>query len=154
MKRIDEFGEFHSPNICFQGGSGNPAPSGSTTTTQNTAPWQGQQPFLTGMGGPQNLYYPSGSANIPGAGTYAAGSDSVLGSLPSAAELYQNYAPQYYPGTTYAPENPAQSSALQGTENLGLGGSPVTYGANQASANILNPNFLTSNPGNAGNPTV
>ncbi len=63
MRHIDENGEFQAPWICFLGSS----PAGSTTTTQNSAPWSGQQPYISNIyAQAQNLnqtpgpqYYPS-----------------------------------------------------------------------------------------------
>ena len=144
---------------------GSSSPAGSTVSTQNTAPWGGQQPFLTGAPNSGSLTeaavpnslgsnYVSGATipgtNIPVPGAGGVGTPQATeGALPGAAELYQNYAPQYYPGTTYSPETSAQSSALTGAENLGLSGSPITGAASNAALGILNPDFLTSNPGNS-----
>lgn len=137
------------------------APSGNTTSVQQSQPWAGQLPFLGGTGasgqggtntgsGTWSQYFNPGT-QIPGTNVDAPSSSSqgIIGALPAAAALYQNYAPQYYPGTTYAPETSAQSSAITGQENLGLSGSPITGAANSAAANILNPNFLNSNPGSS-----
>jgi Chaperone of endosialidase len=127
--------------------SGSSAPSGSTTTVQNTSPWAGQIPYLTGTGQTPGTLYSSGNQGSPGAAGQPL--DGIPGVMPSAASLYENYSPSYYPGTTYSPETDQQSSAISGTENLGLNGSPITGASNSAAMNILNPNFLNSNPGNS-----
>lgn len=99
------------------GGSGGSSPSGTTTQTQQTAPWSVQQPFLQ-----QGFTNAQALANTGG--------------------------PNYYPGTTFAPETPTQQAALGYQAQLGLTGSPVTGAASSAMTNILNPNFLNSNPAN------
>lgn len=140
-------------------GGGSSQPSGSTTTTQNSSPWTGQQGYLSGIGGPGGIfdassanYLPSGAATnnmpIPGTNVTPPAGQYALGALPSAASLYANYAPQYYPGTTYAPETGAQSAAITGQENLGLTGTPDAAASNSAEGNILSSGFLGSNPGN------
>ena len=85
-------------------------PSGTTTT--NTSPWSGQQPFLTtGFNAAQNLYQP-GNANAGG--------------------------PQYFPGQTLAGPTAAQTGGLQQTANLGLGGSAPGNAASNAITGVLN----------------
>lgn len=63
MRHFDEHGEFQAPWICYLGTS----PAGSTTTTQSSSPWSGEQPYLTDIyAQAQNLnknstpqYYPN-----------------------------------------------------------------------------------------------
>lgn len=100
-------------------GGGSQQPSGSTTTVQKSDPWSVQQPFLQT-------------------------------GFNQAQSLFNTGGPQYYPGQTYSPETATQSTALADTSALGLGGGPSSSsGANSAVSNILDPNFLNSNPGNA-----
>lgn len=102
--------------------SGGSAPAGNTTTVQKADPWSGQQPsLLQGFSTANQLAYPNG----------------------------QLQPIQYYPGATYAPATSAQNTAVGMQENLGLNGSPVTSAATTSSLGILDPSFLTSNPGNA-----
>lgn len=92
----------------------------STPSTTSTAPWSGQQPYLTGNG-------------------------TTPGVLPSAAALYSNPAdyPQYYPNNTYAPLTGTQQTLIGGIENYGAGGgNSALNSANSALTNQLNPNQL------------
>lgn len=123
--------------------SGSSAPSGNTTEIQSSQPWSGQLPYLSGTLNPAEPQY------YAGAGAGADISQGTPGVYTNAANVYENNVPQYYPGTTYAPETGAQSSAITGEENLGLNGSPITAASNAAATNILNPSFLNSNPGNS-----
>lgn len=157
--RIDEWGEYHSPNVCFQGGGGS-SPSGTTTTTQTSSPWAGQVPFLQGTGpgnsGPygsatlgQFFSNPSGTT-LPGTNGMTINPNAPsFGTLPTASAIYSQVTPQYYPGTTYAPETSAQAASIAGQEQLGLAPNQVGNAATGASSNILSNGFLTSNPGNA-----
>ena len=102
------------------GGGGSTQPAGNTVTTQTSAPWAGQVPYITH-------------------------------GLQRASDLFSTGGPQYFPGTTYAPATQGQTQGLQGIVDYGLnGGSPVINASTNAATNILNPNFLNSNPGNAG----
>ena len=127
------------------GGKSSSQPAGNTTVTNNTTPWSGQQPFLTGgttsgVGSvppspalPQGLNSPSGS--------------TVPGTLPSAADLYQNYTPQYFPGSTVSPFTPLQSAGQAQEAAYGLtGGESSVPAANNALTNIENGYYLNSNP--------
>lgn len=102
--------QYQGVYVMFGGGS----PSGSTTTTQNTAPWAGQQPYL--QGGVSTQY------GNPSTGTSQYG--EIPGALPSAASLYANPSdyPQYYPSSTVAPLNSTENSALG---ELSAGGSAL-----------------------------
>lgn len=64
-------------------------------------------------------------------------------------DLYNSGGPQYFPGQTYAQPTDAQNTALQSQINLGTQGSPIAGASQNAAMNILDPNFLQSNPGNA-----
>lgn len=100
-------------------GSGSGQPSGSTTTVQKADPWAGQQPYLT-----------TGFQNVQ--------------------NLYNSGGPQYFPGQTYAGPTSAQNTALTDQQNLATSGSNgLTSASQNAAQNILDPNFLNSNPGNA-----
>lgn len=65
-------------------------------------------------------------------------------------DLYNTGGPQYYPGQTYAQPTDAQNTALTNQADLGNSGSPISGASQGAALNILDPNFLQSNPGNAG----
>lgn len=65
--------------------------------------------------------------------------------MSSAQNLYQNNAPQYYPGQTVAQFNPFQTNAQQMT--AGLASQPTASGAAQGNlSQTLNGSFLNSNP--------
>lgn len=65
--------------------------------------------------------------------------------MSSAQNLYQNNAPQYYPGQTVAQFNPFQTGAQQMTASLA--GQPTASGAAQGNlSQTLNGDFLNSNP--------
>lgn len=101
---------------------------------------------MSGGGGSQQ---PSGTTTtIQKADPWSGQQPYLSFGFQQAQNLYNTGGPQYYPGTTYSPETAAQSSAITGTENLGLNGSPTTGAANSAISNILQPGFLNSNPGN------
>lgn len=97
--------EYRGVYVMFGSGS----PSGNTTTTNTSAPWAGQQAFLSGSANP-NL----------------TGSSSPTGVFQSAAQLYNNPSdyPQMYPGASNgsmtAPFSPLQSTAYNDIGNTGL----------------------------------
>ncbi len=133
----------------MSGGSSQPA--GNTTTTTNSSPWTGQQPFLTGNtqsgGNGLSSYFPSG-ATLPGTnGVSATGNNSIPGVLPAAASLYQNYAPQYFPSSTVAPFNPTQEAGQALETNLGMNGTSSVGAANNGLTAINSGSLL-----GAGNP--
>lgn len=120
-------------------------PSGTTTSTQTSSPWSGQVPFLAGgtFGGPWGTL--PGTSGTGQNSTIPAG-EGILGILPAAAGLYENYTPQYYPGQTYAGPTAAQNSAVAATENLGANGSPVAAPATATNNNFLNGTYLANDP--------
>lgn len=126
-------------DISLNSGSSTPQPAGNTTTIQKSDPWSGQQPFLTGGGAT------GGNLGAPG----AAGQPitQTPGTLPSAASLYQNYTPQYFPGSTVAGFTPAQQQGQQSEINFGANGTPEGNAADANSAATLNGDYLS-----AGNP--
>lgn len=142
-------------DITMGGGGAQPV-----TQNSNTGPPAFQLPFLAGTGadgkggtnggsGTWSQYFNPGTA-IPGAGGATAPSSDagIPGALPFASALYQNYAPSYFPGQTYAPETAAQSSGLDAITQLGLnGGTSVNGAATNFNTSLLNGNFLNSNPG-------
>lgn len=85
---------------------------GTSTSTQNSDPWSGQQPYLTGL-------------------------------FQSAQGQYNNYTPQFYPGSTQSSFNPTETAATGAIANTGLNGSPQLDQAANATSNVLN-----SNPAN------
>lgn len=138
--RIDEWGDYHSPNVCFGGGGSSPA--GQTTSVQQSGPWPGQIPFLQGGQSAGT------DATVPGVGTLPANSN-VTGVLPAASELYSNYTPQYFQGTQVAPLTPQQQAGIGAEFNYGaMGGSPAVNAATGFETNLLNGGYLnpTTNP--------
>lgn len=137
-----------------KGGGGSSAPSGSTTTTQSSAPWVGQQPFLQGGG------YTGADTTVPGVGTILGNNQqSVAGTMPAAAELYANYAPQYFNNSTVSPFTGAQNSALQTLSNPNLA-SGVSNAATGYSSGTLNngvgglQNYASGNMLNSAQPAI
>lgn len=108
----------------FGGGSSTPSTS---TTSSSSAPWTGQQPYLTG----------SGTPGQPG---------SINGIFPAAANLYNNTAgyPQYYPNSTYSPLTQGQQQFIQGAGNYGasLGNSGINA-ANSSLTSMLSPGYTS-----------
>lgn len=70
----------------------------------------------------------------------------------SAANLYQNYTPQYFPGSTYQPLTGTQSQALQTTANLGANPSVQAAAAQPLAfdSSLMSGANITGNPGYAG----
>lgn len=123
-------------------GGGGSSPSGSTTSTQTSAPWAGQIPFLVGGG--------STGTNI--------GNTPVPGTLPEAANLYLNYTPQYYPDSTVSPFNSTQQTGLNMQANYGLNGGASSVNAGNNALTAINSGALlqSGNPylGNVANSVV
>lgn len=86
---LDEIG--HVIGLCsFGGGS---QPSGSTTTTSTSAPWAGQQPYLTtGFQGAENLYQGAGPQYYPGT-TVAPTTDAQTQAINSQENMATSGAP-------------------------------------------------------------
>lgn len=121
-------------------GGGSSQPSGTTTSTQTSTPWAAQQPFLEGGTG-------IGGQNIPGLPN-GGGEFFAPGLMDSAAQLYMQYQPQYFPQSTVAGFNPTQQAGLGAETMFGLGGgSSSVNAANSALTNIESGNLLS-----AGNP--
>ena len=106
---------------------------GSTTSTQNTSPWSGQQSYLIGGNAPNG-------SNVTGGGLYG-----------TAANLAQNQSnwPQYYGGNTYAGLNDAQQSGIQRVYGLANGTSAL-QGANQTVTDATSPGYTGETAGNFG----
>lgn len=85
------------------------------TTTTNTAPWVGQQPYLThAFGEAQNLY------------------NQNKGGIP------------FFPGQTYANQSPQTLQALQGMEARATGGSPISRAGNEQFLKTLQGDYLNN----------
>lgn len=69
--------------------------------------------------------------------------------MSSASNLYSNYAPQYYPGSTVSPLNSAQNSALSGIESMATNGTPITGNAENFANSLETGGYLNSNPGSS-----
>jgi len=103
---------------------GSSSPSGNTTTTTKSDPWEGQQPFLkTGFESIKNTYVDPASGNVSGANL-----------------------PEYYPGQTIANDSPETQAALQARTGRALYGSPLTTAAQNQLTGTLNGDYLNSNP--------
>jgi hypothetical protein len=90
-----------------KGGGGPSVPTGSTTTTSDTAPWIGQQPYLTyGFQQAQNLYNQGGPQYFPG---------QTLASV--APQTTQAIADQTQRATDGSPLVSAAQNAVTGLEN-------------------------------------
>lgn len=103
--------------------------------------------FLGGGGGSQQ---PSGST------TTVQKSDPWEGQQPflktgfeQAQNLYNQGGPQYYGGQTYAGMTDPQNQAIQAQIAQASGSNPLTDAATGSAINRFDPNYLTSNPGNA-----
>lgn len=120
--------EYVGVYFMFGGGS----PSGSTTSTNVTTPWSGQQAFLSGASNP-NL----------------TGSAAPTGVFQSAAQLYNNPSdyPQMYPGASNgsmtSPFTPLESSAYGAIGNTGLNSSLMNQDA-ATQQSILSGSMLSS----------
>jgi len=73
----------------------------------------------------------------------------LLAGFQDAQNILNSGGAQYYPGTTYQAPNDYQYGGIQAEANLGLQGTPVQGAANNTAVNMLNPNWLSANPGNA-----
>lgn len=103
---------------------GGGSPSGSTTTTTKSDPWEGQQPFLkTGFESIKNKYVDPTTGNITGANL-----------------------PAYYPGQTIATDSPETQAALAARTGRALYGSPLTSAAQGELTKTLRGDYLNSNP--------
>ena len=66
--------------------------------------------------------------------------------LAGAQNLYENYTPQYYPGTQVAPMSDAQNTALTDIANQAATGEPITAAAQNFATNLDNGSYFNSNP--------
>jgi hypothetical protein len=66
--------------------------------------------------------------------------------MQEALKQYQQGAPAYFPGQTYAAFSPQTEQALAAQEQRALTGSPVMQGAEQYAQDVLSGSFLGSNP--------
>jgi len=128
-----------APHISAFGGS-SPSGTTSTNTIQNTTPWAGETPYLTGND------YASGAPL--GNGSDAVSTSGSPGVYGAAQALYEDAAPQYYPGDTYSPITAQQSSLGQNlisdTEN---GGTSGLQAANSNLTSTLSPEFTAQTQG-------
>lgn len=105
---------------------GGSQPSGNTTTTTKSDPWEGQQPFLK-----------SGFSSIA----------QQFGLSPDGSgTVNANALPDYYPGQTIASNSPETNLALQARTGRALYGSPLTTAAQNQLTSTLNGDYLNSNP--------
>lgn len=123
-----------------KGGGG----GGTTTTTQETSPWVGQQPYLTGTMNPSQPQWFSGAGQ---GGNVTQGTPGVFS---NAANLYENYTPQYFNQSTVSPFNSAQTQALGTLSNPNLS-QPISDAATAYNTNLLGGAYTgANNPGAAG----
>ena len=66
--------------------------------------------------------------------------------MQEALKQYQQGAPAYFPGQTFAAFSPQTEQALAAQEQRALTGSPLMQGAQQYTQNVLSGSFLGSNP--------
>lgn len=113
--------------VCHLGGGG----AGSSGSTTDTAPWGGQQPFLSDVFQQAQNQYQTYTPQYYGFNGTAGGTPTQTG--PS----------------TVAPMNPQETSAISTVGNLGLNGSNTFNQANATATGVAgsNPN---ANPGNQG----
>lgn len=110
----------HGTTPLAKGGRGG---GGAQTVTQNTAPWSGQQPFLSDIFAEAQKNY--------GGRTDAAG-NMMPGTGPS----------QFYPGQTFAPFSAPTEEALRATESRAMEGSPLMRDANSLMRDTIRGDFL------------
>lgn len=73
----------------------------------------------------------------------------LLSGFQGAQNLYQNYTPSYYPGSTVAPQSSDTQAAIAAEYARGATGSPVTTAAdNAATKQLSNGGGYSSNPSN------
>lgn len=112
---------------------GGSQPAGATTSTTNSAPWVGQQPYISGQGAGTGAQY-----GAPGGAT----TTGIAGLLPSANALYGDTSawPQYFPSSTYAPMGTEQSDLINQITGYGMsGGDQGLQNANSTLAGMLGP---------------
>lgn len=66
--------------------------------------------------------------------------------MQEALKQYQQGAPEYFPGQTFAGFAPQTEQALAAQEQRALAGSPLTQSAQQYAQDVLSGSFLGSNP--------
>jgi hypothetical protein len=120
------FSEPEARRVCHKGGGG-----GGTTTVEKADPWEGQQPYLTGL---------------PGEGAFS--DVDVPGLFPEAARLYEDNPLQFYGGRTFADFAPETQAALGLQTNRALQGSQLNQGAQGLASDTLEGNYLYANPAN------
>lgn len=114
------------------------SPSGNTNTIQQSGPWAGQQPFLTGAGH-------SATATDP------ASADYVQGIYPTAQNLFNTGGPQYYPGEQYSGLTPQQNSVMSQIIGYGTGGgSSALQAANSGITGTQSPDYTAQTASGAG----
>lgn len=111
LQGFDEVG-FVPSWVCHFGG-------GTQTTTQNTDPWSGQQPYLTGLFQDAQNQYQNYTPQYYGASGTTLNGQDISGQ------------------STVAALNPAETGAISGIENTGMNGSPAMTAANNSVSNIL-----------------
>lgn len=111
---------------------------GTTTQVQKSDPWAGQQPFLAGT---QPSIIPG--TNLP------VNNGSPTSVLNSAADIYNEVTPQFFPNSTVSPFNAQQIAGQNAEFNYGaMGGSPAVGAATNFETNLANGAYLdpTKNP--------
>jgi hypothetical protein len=153
-----------------KGGSGTQQPAGQTTSTQVSAPWSGQQPYLLqGFNQAQNLFNQGGPQYYPGQ-TYAGPTDAQLAGITAEANIGQGGtaaqnaatpALQNMLGRGWLYGNPAESmysGAAQGGLNVNTGGyfSPLASGQQTNTMGVPGLSNIASgaNLNTAGQPTL
>lgn len=70
----------------------------------------------------------------------------IEGGYASAAGLYNQGGPQFFPGDTFVPFAPQSEQAMQATAQRAMQGSPVTGAAQNYVTQSLNGDFMNNNP--------
>lgn len=96
---------------------------GTQTVTQNTAPWAGQQPFLSEV--------------------FSEAQKNFAGRTDAAGNMTPGTGPQaFYPGQTFAPFSAPTEEALRATEARATEGSPLMRDANYLMRDTIRGDFL------------
>ena len=118
------------------------------TTRLNAEIWICDVQSQIGLFGGSSSPQPAGTTTTVQKSDPWSGQQPYLGDVFSHAQnLYDSFAPQFFPSSTVAPLDPLQSQAIALEAQRGLTGSPVDAAAQQSAANFLGGGYLS-----AGNP--
>lgn len=116
------------------GGSSGGSGGGTQVVTQNTQPWSGVSPWLTG-----------GQVSVPDPNNPFVGrTREIPGAYELAFNRYQSEQPQFFPGSTVAGFDPWQTQAQDRTAQLAMAGNPALNATQGTAAGYAAGDF--SNP--------